>query len=84
VDLVEVDPVGLQPSQALLECCQDPASRVAAPIDALTHLKMHLRREDDLVAAIPERIADDLLALSVRVRVGGVDEVNAAVEGGVD
>ena len=46
---------------------------------------MHLGGEHDVVAAAAgERLADDLLRLAARVDVGGVDEVDAGVEGRVD
>lgn len=40
--------------------------------------------QHDVVAAAIERLADDLLGLAGGVDVGGVDEVDAGVEGGVD
>src|SRR5204862_7900278 len=50
----------------------------------LAHRAPELRREDDVVAAARERLADDLLRLAGRVDVGGVDEVDAGVERRVD
>ncbi len=43
-----------------------------------------LRREHDLIPPIPQRLADDLLSLAGGVDVGGVDEVEARVDGAVD
>src|SRR4051812_49461113 len=41
--------------------------------------------EDDVVPpSAGQRLADDLLGLALRVDVGGVDEVDAGVESGVD
>ena len=47
---------------------------------------MRLGRQDDLVtpAVLLERLADDALALARVLHVGGVDEVDAAVDRGVD
>ena len=49
------------------------------------HGEAALRGEDHVVAPTAvERLGDDLLALAGRVDVGGVDEVDAGVEGAVD
>ena len=45
---------------------------------------MELGGEDDLVAPASQRLADDDLGFALRVDVGGVDEVDAGVEGTVD
>ena len=85
VDLVEVDPVGVQPPQRVLDRADDPAARVAPLVRVLAHRVVELGREDDVVApAAGERLADDLLGLALPVDVGGVDEVDAGVERRVD
>ena len=85
VDLVEVDPVGLQPPQAGLHLLHDPAAGVPAPVGTVAHREMDLGGDDDAVAAAArQRPAHDLLGLTAGVRVGGVDEVDAGVEGPVD
>ena len=84
VDLVEVDPVRLEPPQRVLDLMDDPAARVAAAVRIVAHRHVHLAREHDVVAAPGERLADDLLRLALRVDVGGVDEVDPGVEGRVD
>src|SRR5439155_12226178 len=50
------------------------------------HLAVDFGRQDDLVAAavLAERPPHDALALAVVIDVGGVDEIDAAVERGVD
>ena len=49
------------------------------------HRKADFGREDDVVAiACGQRLADDLLRLSGRVDVGGVDEVDPGLDRGVD
>src|SRR5205807_8503428 len=49
------------------------------------HREMDLGGDDDAVAAAArQRPAHDLLGLTAGVRVGGVDEVDAGVEGPVD
>ena len=85
VDLVEVDPVGAQPPQRVLDRADDPAARVALPVGVLAHRVVELRGEDDVVApAAGERLADDLLGLALPVDVGGVDEVDPGVQRRVD
>jgi hypothetical protein len=84
MDLVQVDPVGAQAPEAVLDRLEDPTPRVAAAVAAFTHLEVHLGGEHDLVTAPAQRLAHDLLGLTVGVRVGGVDEVDALVERGVD
>ena len=85
MDLVEVDPVGLQAAQAVLDGLDDPAARVAPVVRVVAHLAVHLAGEHDPVAlAAGEGLADDLLRLALRVHVGGVDEVDPRVERPVD
>ena len=84
VDLVQVDVVGAEATQAVLDLGHDPAARAAVRVRVLAHRGEELRREDDVVAAAVERLADDLLRLARRVHVGGVDEVDPGVEAAVD
>ena len=50
VDLVEVDPVGLQAAQRGLDLADDPAPRVARLVGVVAHRAVDLRREHDVVA----------------------------------
>jgi hypothetical protein len=84
VDLVQVDPVGPQPRQAVLDRLEDPAPRVAAAVGAFAHREVDLGGEHDVVTSTPQRLADDLLGLARGVHIGGVDEVDPLVEGRVD
>ena len=87
VELVEVDVVGLEAAEAGFALLDDVAAAVAAGVGVFRiHGAVHLGREDDLVATtVPlERLARDLLALAEGVDVGGVEEVDAGVEGAVD
>jgi len=47
-------------------------------VRVVVHRHGHLRRQQDVVAAAFERLADDLFGLTGGVDVGGVDEVDAA------
>jgi hypothetical protein len=49
-----------------------------------SHRQTELRGQYHLVAASAQGLAHDLLALTLRVDVGGVDEVDPGVERGVD
>ena len=82
VDLVQVDVVGLQAAQRVLDRGHDPAPRGALLIGIVAHRAAELRREDHAVAAPLERLADDLLGVAVGV--GGVDEVDPRVQRFVD
>ena len=84
VGLVEVDVVGVEPAQAVLDLPHDPAAGRPAVVRVLAHRRHELGGQHDLVAPALERLADDLLRLAAGVHVGGVDEVDAAVERGVD
>ena len=81
MQLVEVDPVGAEPPQRVLDLVDDPAARGAAAVGVVAHRHPELRRQHDVVAAAAgECLADDLLRLAGGVDVGGVDEVDAGVE----
>ena len=84
VYLVEVDAVGVQAAQAVLDLAHDPQARVAALVRTGPHREVNLRRQDDLVAPALDGLADDLFRLPCRVGVGGVDEVDALLERAVD
>ena len=64
VDLVEVDVVGLQAAQRVLDRAHDPAPRVAPLVGVVAHRAADLGGEHDVVAAALERLADDLLGLA--------------------
>ena len=84
VDLVEVDVVGAQAAQAVLDLADDPAARVAAHVRVVAHRRVDLGGQHHVVAPAGQRLADDLLGLAGRVDVGGVDEVDPRVERAVD
>src|SRR5262245_11750588 len=53
-------------------------------VGVVAHRTVELGGEDDIVTTALERLADDLLRLARTVDVGGVDEIDPGVEGGVD
>ena len=51
VDLVEVDPVGVEAAQRVLDLADDPAPRTALPVRVVAHRAVELGGQDDVVAA---------------------------------
>ncbi len=84
VQLVEVDVVGAEAAEALLARRGDPRRRQALALDRRLHREADLGGQHDLVATARDGPADQLLGHPVAVGVGGVDQVDAPVEGGVD
>jgi hypothetical protein len=76
--------VGLEAAQAVLHLADDPAARVAAHVDVLAHLGVRLGGQHHVVATAEQGLADDLLRLPRRVDIRGVDEVDAAVQRGMN
>ena len=90
VHLVEVDVVGLQASQRALAGADDVARREERVVGPVAHRPVELGGDDHLLAApatLREPAADDLLGpplpLLPAVDVGGVEEVDALLEGAV-
>jgi hypothetical protein len=82
--LVEVDPVGLQPCQAVFDSGGEMTPRVTTPVSILRRYReMTLGGEDHLVAAPLEGLPDDCFALPIGVHVRGVYEVDATVQRGM-
>jgi hypothetical protein len=85
VDLVQVDPVRVQPLERALDLADDPAARVPELVRIVAHRPVHLGGQDHVLApAAGQRLAHYLLRLAPRVHVGGVDEVDPRVERAVD
>ena len=87
MDLVEVDVVGLQTREASLAGGDDVAAAGAAHVGVVVrHRAVELRGEDDAVALAValERLAGEGFAAAARIDVGGVDEVDATLDGAVD
>jgi hypothetical protein len=80
VVLVQVDVVGLQPPQRVLDLGDDPPARRAPPVRGLAHGIGELRREHHVVPAALQRLADDFFGLTGGVHVGRVDQVDAGLE----
>ncbi len=84
VDLVEVDVVGAEPAQRRVAGAQDVQARVALIVGTEAGPPVDLGAEDHLVAAAGQGLPDDALRIARVVDVGGIDEVDARVQRGVD
>jgi hypothetical protein len=84
VNLVEVDPVGVEPPERVLDGPDDPASGAALTVRVIAHSAVELGGQDDVVATASDGLADDLFGFTLGIDVGSVDEIDTGVEGGVD
>jgi hypothetical protein len=85
VDLIQVDPASVQPSQRVLDAADDPPPERAALLGVISHRKPDLHGQEHVVAlAVSQSLADDDLRLPGGVDVGGVDEVDPRVQRMVD
>jgi hypothetical protein len=72
VHLVQVDVVGPEPSQRVLDRADDPTARAAAHVGVLgVHRHEELGREEHLIPTALERLTDDLLRDAAGVHVSG-------------
>ena len=79
MDLVEVDVVGAEPSEA----CLDRVLGVFAAEAVIggSHAVVDLGGEDDVVSLALDGFPDNLFRPAIHVGVGGVKEVDASVDG---
>jgi hypothetical protein len=70
----------IEPFEARVQRRDDVQTREADLVRALPRPPAHFRRQDDVAPARPDCPADHHLRLAVRVDVGGVDEVDPAVD----
>ena len=78
VQLIEVDPVGREAPQALVDRLHDPAARAAAAVRVGAHRHRELRGQHHLVATAGEGSAEDLLRFAGGVGIRRLDEVDPA------
>ena len=86
VNLVQIDVVGPEPAQARVDRREDGLARQPASIGSRAHRKEHLGGDHQFVAAgiILQCLSDDLLRRTVRIRIGGVEEIDPEVDGFAD
>jgi len=80
VDLQQIDIFHVQASQAVINGAKD--LRPGEAFCQIAHLMVHLGGDYHFLAAseVAQRLADDLFAAAIGVAVGGIKEVNAALE----
>ena len=82
MDLVEVDVVGAEAAEAVVDFGEDRFAREAGAVRVGPHAAVDLGGEHDRIARghFLEQLADDFFAGAIGVDVGGVEEVDAGVE----
>jgi hypothetical protein len=87
VHLIQIDPVGAQPAQGVLDRPADVAARSAcAPVDAVvlaeaSDVTAELGRDQNVVPPALKDLAEALLGVAIRVR--RVKQIDAVIEGGM-
>lgn len=85
VELVQVDPVGAQASQAILERGHDPSPRATLPFAPVVHRHAELGSEHDVLAPVTKHLAHaGLEAATLAVGVGRVEQRDAEIQRPVD
>ena len=76
--------IGAQPLEAGLDGANQVVARGAGSVGVVAQRASALGGEDDVVALAAQRLAGDFLGQPERVEIGGVDEVDAGIEGDVE
>jgi len=84
MDDIEVDPVGTEPTQAVLAALDDVSAAQAHVVDLGAHASPHFGGKHHLVSFALERFPQDLLRLAIGIDVGGIEEIDPGIEGHVD
>src|ERR1035441_3869749 len=79
--LVQIDVIGLQPSETALHFAHDVHAGRSAPVEILAHREPDFGGEDNLVPHALQGIPDLSLALPEAIHVRRIDEVNPLVQG---
>jgi hypothetical protein len=82
MQLIEIDVVGAESAQAVVAGLPDVLR--PRPCALVVHRHAELRGDDRPIAAVGECAAEEFLALGCAVDVGGIEEVDACIERGVD
>src|SRR5581483_1467763 len=78
--LVKIDVIDAKPTQAVLAGTQDVLARQPRIIRSTTHRHPHLSRQHNLLAALLNRLTEDLLRGTLRIDISGVDQVDATLQ----
>src|SRR5260221_5958826 len=81
MQLVKVDPIGVEPLQGRFHSAQDVGARRAFELALIIHRQAEFGREHDLFALWSKNSPELLLrAAPVAVAVGGVDQADAKID----
>src|SRR6266404_923999 len=79
--LIEVDPIGLEPAQTVLDCRHDVAARGALHDAGLAELHAEFCRQHDIFAPAAQNLAQAVFrAAVVAINVRGVEEGDAEIQ----
>src|SRR5271166_4697843 len=85
VDLIQIDPVGAQPAQAVLHLAHDVAARSADLHAFIVHRHAELGGEYDPLAVVAEDLAQACLrSAALAIGIGGVEQRDAEIKRLVD
>ena len=84
VGLVEVDVIRAETAQAGLAGFDEVAARESGFVSAGFETDESLGREDNVLSAVAQRLAEDFLGLAERINVGGVEEIHARLDADFD
>jgi hypothetical protein len=80
VDNVEVDVVGAQTLETVLAALDDVVPAQAHVVDICAHATAHLGGQHHMVALALQCLAENFLRLAVRIDIGRIEKVDAAVD----
>jgi hypothetical protein len=83
---IEIDEVGAETFQAVVDLGEDRLARQAGAVRPRPHPAVDLGREHHVVTLdeILQRAADDFLGCAVGIDIGGIEEIDAEIEGLLD
>ena len=81
---VHVDVIGVQALERCVELTQDRIGTAAVNALAVLDVGAVLRGDQNLVADTLDSLANDLLGVALAVDGGGIDQVDAAIDHGLD
>jgi len=84
VQVVQVEIIGLQPPQAVVDRAQDGGPRKPGLVRARAHLRRNLAGQNDAVAPPLQRLAQDDFRGALVVQVRRIEEVHPALQAAVD
>ena len=82
MDLIEIDEIGAETAQAVVDFAEDRLARQPGAVRSRPHPAMDLGRDHDILAAreLLQRAADDFLRGAVGIDVGGIEEIDPELE----